>query len=172
LCFLSFWHSSLVIFKLTENTFKLQRFILKFLSVLLWNILPFYFFFTSGKFNASVLVIGIVFSSLSLLIYWLCVSSVRDFKLAVIHGNIEGNKILDRGIYKYIRHPFYTSYLFCYLGLVFCLPQIPVIITVCLLVCVYIRAAWVEEKNLLASAEGENYASYKKSTGMFLPKIF
>lgn len=172
MCFISFWHSSLFVFKKTKNTVKTQRYLLKFVSIILWNLMLFYFFFIDGSFNEKYLFVGIAFSIIALVIYWVCVKSLGDFKLAVIHGNIESNKIYDRGIYKYIRHPFYTSYICCYLGLIICIPKLPVILSVGILLYIYLYAAYSEERHFLSSDTKVKYAEYRKKTGMFFPKLF
>jgi len=170
LCFLSFWHSSLFIFKVTENTRKTERLILKLLSIFLWNLVPYYFFFAVEQFNEYLLPVGIVLSLISLLVYWLSVKSLNGYKLAAIHGNIDNNKIFAKGIYKYIRHPFYTSYLICYIGVGLCLPNPLVVLVSCILFVVYVYAALKEEKGFLRSELKHEYIEYKKNSGMFLPK--
>lgn len=111
-------------------------------------------------------------SLISLLVYWLSVKSLNGYKLAVIHGNIDNNKIFSEGVYKYIRHPFYTSYLICYVGVGLCLPSPLIILLSVLLLVVYGYAAYSEEKGFLEGELRHKYIKYKESTGMFLPKFF
>ncbi|NHM13730.1 methyltransferase family protein [Xiamenia xianingshaonis] len=79
-------------------------------------------------------------------------------------------KLVDTGIYKYIRHPQYTGFLLITLGMIFEWATIPLLIMWPILFIVYYRLARKEEQDMTREF-GEQYVAYKKRTGMFLPKL-
>jgi protein-S-isoprenylcysteine O-methyltransferase Ste14 len=77
-------------------------------------------------------------------------------------------KLVQNGIYRYIRHPIYLGDVLLVLGLELALVSWLVIGVVGLLVFV-IRQALVEERLLLKSLPG--YMDYRRQTKMFIPFI-
>lgn len=85
------------------------------------------------------------------------------------HDSGEG-KIVNTGIYRYIRHPQYTGFLLITLGMIFEWATIPLLIMWPILIIVYCRLARKEEQDMVQEF-GDQYVVYKKQTGMFLPKL-
>lgn len=81
----------------------------------------------------------------------------------------EGHQLITTGPYSRIRHPSYTSYFLCFIGILLALPTI---LALFLLVGIpgYYLVAKTEEK-LLLSHFGDEYQEYIASTGRFLPKL-
>lgn len=85
---------------------------------------------------------------------------------------VENHKIIDRGIYKYIRHPSYTGGLMSFLGLsitfsnwiTFLVIFIPILFG-------YIYRINVEEE-LLLNHFGDEYIIYARKTYRLIPKIY
>lgn len=92
--------------------------------------------------------------------------------LALWHQDNDAPRtIVTWGAYKYIRHPFYTSFLLSLLGGV-CLA--PSFATIAILVYGYVaknQTAKKEEGKLSASELGAEYVPYIKTTGRFFPKF-
>ena len=81
----------------------------------------------------------------------------------------EGAELIQAGIYKFIRHPIYTGILFFTFGFsMYSENALRLIIFFSLLILFRFKAAY-EEK--LLQDKYSNYTDYKKTTGMFLPKI-
>ncbi|NJJ33853.1 isoprenylcysteine carboxylmethyltransferase family protein [Clostridioides difficile] len=78
--------------------------------------------------------------------------------------------LVTTGIYGHIRHPQYTGFLLITLGMIFEWATIPLLIMWPILVVVYYRLARKEENEMI-NEFGDNYITYRKKTGMFLPKI-
>ncbi len=78
--------------------------------------------------------------------------------------------LVNRGPYRWVRHPFYCAYLltwsagFVSTGRWWLLP------TIAVMAAVYLEAARREEKKFASSQFAQAYREYKKSTGQFLPK--
>jgi len=81
----------------------------------------------------------------------------------------DDHKLITGGPYARIRHPSYSSYFMCFIGLFLMMPSV---ITTVLFIGIlgYYRVAVLEEKNLLQHF-GEAYNEYMGRTGRFFPRI-
>ncbi len=80
-------------------------------------------------------------------------------------------KVVDSGIYGYLRHPFYTSYMIYWLA--WCALNsfhVVSLLIAAVMIGVYVAAALKEER-LLTSSFGEQYIRYALGTRMFVPWI-
>lgn len=92
----------------------------------------------------------------------------RGFKVA--YSGISESKFTSDGPFKFIRHPFYSAYIFFWIGWIFSTNFNFISIVICLvLISQYILAANTEEKFI--SAACPDYKEYIQSTGKFLPRI-
>jgi protein-S-isoprenylcysteine O-methyltransferase Ste14 len=108
-------------------------------------------------------------ASIALIFYTWGTHRVR---LALYHqpGDVP-QEIVTSGAYRWIRHPFYTSYLMLYLAAVLFFPHWGTIaLAVYMFIALNITAAG-EEKRLSASAFGAEYREYLGRTGRFLPRL-
>jgi steroid 5-alpha reductase family enzyme len=81
------------------------------------------------------------------------------------------HEIVTWGAYRYIRHPFYSSYFLYYSGLLLAVPSWPVILTAVYAFSMLVYTAIKEERELGGSAHAETYRSYMKKTGRFCPPV-
>jgi protein-S-isoprenylcysteine O-methyltransferase Ste14 len=92
--------------------------------------------------------------------------------LALWHqSNDAPRSIVTYGPYSKVRHPFYVSFLLFLVGCVVVSPQIG---TIAMLVAGFVSmsvTAAREERRLLASDLGHEYADYLKRTGRFVPRL-
>ena len=77
--------------------------------------------------------------------------------------------LIKDGPYSIIRHPSYTSYMVCALGIIFILPSLVSLFTLLVFPGYYLVAIF-EERYLLATF-GDEYLVYTTLTGRFVPKI-
>lgn len=83
---------------------------------------------------------------------------------------LSGNKLIETGAYKYIRHPIYTSILFFFAGIgVYSGSGYKLIITATLFVLFYFKSKYEEQK---LCAVFSDYPNYINRTGRFLPRLF
>jgi protein-S-isoprenylcysteine O-methyltransferase Ste14 len=75
------------------------------------------------------------------------------------------------GPYARIRHPLYLSYMLAFLALLAAMPTLAALALFVLGAALFTHAAISDERSLAASPLGEAYAEYKRSTGMFLPRL-
>lgn len=109
---------------------------------------------------------------MSFLLFGLALLSNRKHRLSEIYST-DAPKFLNRtGPYRYLRHPFYVSYLMSYLaGFVATLNPI-LFAQFAAMVFIYWKAAKFEEGKFSQSNLKTDYLNYTKKTGMFIPKFF
>lgn len=79
--------------------------------------------------------------------------------------------LVASGPYRYVRHPFYLAYTLFWLGGLIAVPYWPTAIGVAVICTLYYRAAVREEKAIAESRLAAEYAAYKKTAGMFFPRL-
>jgi len=85
-------------------------------------------------------------------------------------GLQQGQTVVTRGPYRFVRHPSYTGALLAVLGVVLALGSpIAIAVVVLLVVPAYLFRIWVEEQALSASL-GAEYRAWKVRTPAFLPR--
>lgn len=83
---------------------------------------------------------------------------------------VSGGKLIQVGIYKYVRHPIYTGILLAFFGYgLHTGSGYKLIISLALLILFFFKSKY-EEKKLKSIFV--DYSMYKKRTGRFLPKLF
>jgi protein-S-isoprenylcysteine O-methyltransferase Ste14 len=107
----------------------------------------------------------------SLLLFWWAVRSARDGGLGIAFARVAPRRLLSRGAYRFIRHPFYASYMLAWIagaggGASWWLGVTAVIMFV-----QYWKAAVSEERQLLSGEFGSAYADYMQTAGMFVPSL-
>lgn len=119
---------------------------------------------TASPFLKGLEILGIVLSVVGFLIFVIGACQIYYSKLAK-KGPVLG------GLYTYIRHPQYTSFIVCSFGLLLLWPRYIVIFFFVTLSLGYYFLARAEEKEC-EEKFGESYIEYEKRTGRFLPKWF
>ncbi len=80
-------------------------------------------------------------------------------------------KLLDSGIYSWVRHPMYLGILLLCLAFFFASPSLLSIGILVIFFILYDKMATYEEKSL-AQILGEDYIAYKKRVPKWFPKLF
>lgn len=104
----------------------------------------------------------------------LFVSAIRASKKARLWYAFEGRSpstLVTDGPYRYLRHPFYVSYLVLWCGWALTTFSLVSILPVMIIALVYVRAAKGEEATIAASPLAHDYAAYKRRAGFFWPKF-
>lgn len=109
------------------------------------------------------------FAALVLFIW--TVRATRDAGFALAFSGAQPPAVLMSGPFRYVRHPFYTSYLLFWLAT--CVATMNILCwigSVAILAC-YVVAARKEERIMSRSRLAAEYARYVALTGMFLPRL-
>ncbi len=131
-------------------------------------IFSYYFLLTLPLPLTVFAVISIMFFTASLIVFWWCIRTVRNIGFAM-SATIETLHV--SGPFKFVRHPFYTSYCLTWLGTSVMFNSIELWITLAYLLAFYYRVASAEELIILKSQYSREYQAYSQRVGMFLPRI-
>ena len=105
----------------------------------------------------------------SIVLFWLSWSVTREARPDFAFSRESPSAVFRAGPYRYVRHPFYLSYLLAWFAAC-ASPSHPLsFIAVAFFGILYWRAAKVEEQAILQSSLGEVYADYVRSTGFLWP---
>lgn len=94
-----------------------------------------------------------------------CIGACR-----IYYSKLTKKGAVTGGIYKYIRHPQYISFIICSLGLLLIWPRYIVLVSFVTMLFVYYFLARAEEQECCAKF-GESYIAYMNTTNMFIPFI-
>lgn len=112
-----------------------------------------------------------VLSVAALALFGWAVATTRDTEFAVAFAHAQPPVLVTTGPFRYVRHPFYTSYLLFWLATgVATASGISWIGPAILLGC-YIIAAREEEHLISHGRLGAEYAGYASRTGILLPRL-
>jgi len=154
-------------FKMTAGTPKLGA-ILYDAIVATQIIATLIFMATSSGSFLPLLPATIFLYGLSLLMFWWAIVTARslDFAFSDKVGNI-----VTTGPFRFVRHPFYTSYILVWVGNTLLFNSLILWITLGFLMAFYFLSARKEENVIMQSEQSSTYEKYIKNVGMFLPRI-
>lgn len=133
-------------------------FVLAHLSAALLNPLPPSYIYWSGI--SLMLLSGIIF-------FW-SLSTFRQPPAVAFAGEVV-SPLNTSGPYRFVRHPFYTSYLLAWFSGSIASGCYPLLATFLVMSFIYYRSAKEEEQQWLAGKDKTAYQQYMAETGMFLP---
>lgn len=114
---------------------------------------------------------GFVFIAAGLVIRIMAISTLQQYFTYSV-STINEHRIVERGLYKSIRHPGYLGQLIIFLGLSISLSNwLSVILMMIPVTAGYVYRIIIEEK-FLAEKMGDIYKNYKKRTKRLIPGIF
>jgi protein-S-isoprenylcysteine O-methyltransferase Ste14 len=124
------------------------------------------------SFYMSLWYIGNSILILSLILFWWSLFLSWNDRLNFAFVPSTNNRLLEKGTYKYIRHPIYTSYLLAWLGGSIVSHKPILMISFFAMGYCYLKASEFEEEEFLNSSFNQQYVEYKKTSGRFFPKLF
>jgi protein-S-isoprenylcysteine O-methyltransferase Ste14 len=167
---LSFAWSVFGVFRAGESTTSGYN-TLRLSAVTAWIIQTFMLAHAAMAFDSPNYWGGNLLIVLGLLLFWHCVKVTRQRKLTLAFSEDAPEHIYRIGPYGYVRHPFYLSYLLAYLGMAIAANDVWLYLTAAVMYLLYYYAARFEEGKFEKSHLAGHYAEYRRSTGMFLPKM-
>jgi protein-S-isoprenylcysteine O-methyltransferase Ste14 len=99
------------------------------------------------------------------------VAATRQLRFKLAFDEETPDHLMMSGPYRYVRHPFYTSYLIFWSGfalITFSWLSLPLLL---MMAAIYYTAAAGEDRKLACSALADQHAVYREKTGMFWPKL-
>jgi protein-S-isoprenylcysteine O-methyltransferase Ste14 len=114
---------------------------------------------------------GFCLHLLAIALFGWAVLATRQNRPALAFAGERPDHIFRSGPYAYIRHPFYTSYLLFWLGCAIATSSLILFLIFLALAVTYTIAALGEERNFSRSAISGEYEAFRRSTGLFWPKL-
>ena len=105
----------------------------------------------------------------SILLFRYAASTVRSRPLTFIFSEDVPGHVVVLGPYRFIRHPFYTSYCAVFVSAAVVLMTPETVAWACAMVALYTYAALAEERKFLLSDLAPEYQGLRRRTGMLLP---
>lgn len=112
-----------------------------------------------------------LFAAALALFYWALRANLARPLSGIGAPDLPGH-LVTAGPYRYVRHPFYLSYLLTWLGSALAASTAWLWLPVPVAVLLYVLAARHEERKFAASPLAAAYAAYARSTGMLLPRLW
>lgn len=163
--------SVFIVFKKVESTDNIRYRFFQGQFLITWGSF-FYFYFTQEKPGIQVITVSSVMIMACMGLFFYCSSLIRQNKLSIVFSEDSPQFHISKGPYSYIRHPFYSSYIFTYVALAIA-NQNWIFSALCgSMFFTYYFAARFEEKKFLSSNLKDAYANYIRTTGMFFPLPF
>lgn len=106
------------------------------------------------------------------LLFASAVQASRKATLRLIFEKTTPETLVKDGPYRYVRHPFYTSYILFWLGCALATLHPYNIAFLAVLFAMLTAGARAEERSFQKSAHAEAYAAYRAETGMFWPRLW
>ena len=108
---------------------------------------------------------------LALMLFWWAIKTNRDHRLSAVFSSDLPSKLVNHGPYRFIRHPFYMSYLLTWIAGIPASGQVWLLASVAVMFAIYFKAARMEEDKFRKSKLSEEYGRYASRTGMFFPRF-
>ena len=116
-------------------------------------------------------LLAIALYAASAALFWSAIAATRGRHLGVCFQRHVPPALVRTGPYKLIRHPFYTAYMLTWIAGFVATGWWPLALTAIFMASLYRRAACQEERCFMESEMSEEYRSYLRATGRFVPRI-
>lgn len=103
------------------------------------------------------------------LFVWAC-AATRRIRPEMAFSPSKPTVLFRTGPYRYVRHPFYSSYIIFWLSCTIATNSITVTVVTILLIIIYTAAALQEQSVFLNSAFRLEYEAYRRTAGLFWPR--
>jgi len=118
-----------------------------------------------------VQIVGVAIELAGLGLFWAAIKASRAARLRLAFDTENPDSIVTDGPYRYLRHPFYTSYLIFWIGWGIAVWSAWALPPLAALVAIYAVAARGEERKFSNTPMAEAYSAYKRRAGFFWPRI-
>lgn len=116
-------------------------------------------------------VAGIVLMAASLGLFWAAIFASREARLLLAFDEKKPHGLVSIGPYRYVRHPFYLSYLIFWAGWALATWHLLGLLPLVVIVGIYVSAALGEERKFENSPLADEYRKYRGRAGFLWPKF-
>ena len=132
-----------------------------FLALMWWQAQP-----------ATASLVGLALEALSLWLFWAAIRASRAAQLKMAFDVQNPHALVTEGPYRYLRHPFYTSYVVFWIGWAIATWSAWALAPLVLITVIYVAAALGEERKFSRTAMSAEYDAYRRRTGFFWPRLW
>ena len=130
--------------------------------------------FSIGKISIHLSIIhylGLILIIAGLIIRWFAILELKEF-FTVTVAIQKDHRVVNSGLYKYIRHPAYLGSLLSFLGLGFALQNWISILVIFIPIFGALSYRIHVEENVLNTEFGEEYSKYSSRTKKLIPWVY
>ncbi|HEV7276896.1 MAG TPA: isoprenylcysteine carboxylmethyltransferase family protein [Devosiaceae bacterium] len=120
---------------------------------------------------AWAVLLGIALELGSLVLFWAAIRASRQARLRLAFDEENPDTLVTEGPYRYLRHPFYTSYLIFWTGWAIAVWSVWALVPLLAIAIVYVIAAKGEERKFERTTLADQYRAYKRRTGFLWPRF-
>jgi protein-S-isoprenylcysteine O-methyltransferase Ste14 len=117
------------------------------------------------------LVVALVILVASLALFLWAAKTTRSTRLRLAFDRGSPGFVVQSGPYRYIRHPFYASYILFWLGCTVATVHPLMLIFLAVFGAINLTAAFREERAYAASPFAEEYLNYRNTAGLLWPRL-
>jgi protein-S-isoprenylcysteine O-methyltransferase Ste14 len=114
---------------------------------------------------------GIAAHTVAMALFWSAIHACRTRPLTAIFEPDVPARLVEEGVYRYMRHPFYTAYSIFWFGGWMATESRIALLSVVVMMLIYVRGARAEERKFARSPLAEPYAAYRRRVGAWSPRI-
>lgn len=170
-CYCVFAWSAVSFFEIKKTSYSKLFSALKLFTILFWAT-SLFLLYKNPQLNFAACILGSLVNVFCLQLFIWSSRSIKNMKFSAIYGKDVPEQVYTKGPYRFIRNPFYASYLLCYLTTLLILGSVLLLILFLILLTLYLVAIKIEENKFIYSPDFKNYSEYKKKTGALIPKVF
>lgn len=116
-------------------------------------------------------IVGLLLQLAAMALFWSAITASRAARLRLAFDLENPDSLVRDGPYRFIRHPFYTSYVIFWSAWAVAIWSVWALPPLALIVAIYVIAAKGEELKFSRTAMAEAYAEYASRTGFFWPRL-
>jgi len=117
-------------------------------------------------------MVAFVLYGSALSLFWWALKTTRGHRFPLAFTPTSPTMVLAEGPYRWVRHPFYASYLLYWVAGAYATEAWGLVASVLVMGMLYWRAAVQEETEFLQGDQAEAYRAYILRTGRFFPKLW
>jgi protein-S-isoprenylcysteine O-methyltransferase Ste14 len=121
--------------------------------------------------GSTFIVVGVVLVIIGLILRLNAIFTLRN-KFTYTVTRLENHELIEKGLYKTIRHPGYLGQLIIFLGISTSLSNWLSILFMMMFVLIGYHYRIITEENFLIKQMGDQYLEYQKRTKKLIPKIY
>jgi protein-S-isoprenylcysteine O-methyltransferase Ste14 len=114
-------------------------------------------------------VLGVALQSASLFLFGWSIGTSGKRNLGLALNDNSSKRLITEGPYKWVRHPFYTSYILFWVANIAIASSLFTLFPAIFLISIYLHASRSEDR-VLAKLFADEYPTWHKRTGAFFPK--